>query len=176
MFSLFAGLDVQHSQSRLKISSKLISSKGNGSFRSLIEAGGVVLGVCLGCSWGPLRSCNLLCFSSSASSLAVSPSPEIECLLLCFCLTNASCAMDSLNGHITLSFPFLVSCIWAPAAGMPSLARSQLSFTQIQTCGDPVFSFQSCFQLNHIWFPGLRHVPQPWPHCTLTSFRRTDKA
>lgn len=71
-----------------------------------MDAGGVVFGVCLGCSWGLFRSCNSLCFSSSASSLVAKPenwmSPEIECLLLCFYLANTNCNMDSLNGHITL--------------------------------------------------------------------------
>lgn len=143
----------------MKISFKLISSKRNRSFRSLMDARGVVFGVCLGCSWGPFRNCNSLCFSSSASSLAAKPFPEIECLLLCFCLANANYNMDSLNEHIILSFPLHGSCIWGPAAGIPSLVQSQFPFTQIKTYGDTVFSFQLCFQLNHIWFPGLLPIP-----------------
>lgn len=148
---------------------------GMGAFQSLLDAGGVVFEVYLGCSWGSLRSCTLLYFSSSASSLAAKWSPEIECTFFSFCLANANRNMDSLNGHITFSLPFFVSCTWGPASGIPSLVQPQFLFSEIQMCGGTVFSFQFCFQLNHIWFLAWLHILQPWPHCTLTNFSRTNK-
>lgn len=112
-----------------------------GAFQSLLDAGGVVFEVYLGCSWGPLRSCTLLYFSSSASSRAAKWSPEIECTFFSFCLANANRNMDSLNGHITFSSPFLVPEVQL----LGSLPLFSLSFSSVKFRCVGVLYFHSSF-------------------------------